>query len=197
MGVIGYGSLIPENYRVVFPTQTCNGDTPPPSQFVVNFKLIDFLSTSGRGYKGTKTVHDSAHAIYDNGATTPKNADALKSLARLIFIAFLNEIFYRHDIVYAGIIAPDMDSHHDQVEWQMDDTGCSTRLTAVPLRTDPEDYMHADLIECDWDGIGVRAFTPNASFASGKLTLPVIRLYIKDGKLVSKASGNQSITICP
>ena len=198
-GKIGVAALCPETIRVVFRTQTCDGSQEVPDEYTVETKFADVFDAVGAGRTGGMlTIHDAAHAKYPaNNTTTPSNADSLKDLAKAIAAEIWMWRRDRRDIVQVGIIAPDMSGLFDSVDWQMDDDHCRTRITAEPMGNEPEEYMHADVSECEWDGAGFRAFIPSATFSNGNITLPIARLYIKNGKLAAKANGNQSIKVCP
>lgn len=197
LGKIGVAALCPKTIRVVFRTQTCEGTQDVPAEYAVDVQFPETFDKSGNGHDAVLTVHDAAHAKYPPSAGTPSNADALKTLATAIATEVWTWRKDRRDRSYAGIVAPDVSGLFDQIEWQMDDDGCRTRFASEPMNVDPEEYMHADLVECAWDGAGFRAFVPNATLASGNLTLPIARLYVDNGKLAMKSNGTQVIKICP
>lgn len=193
----GVAALCPKAIRVVFRTQTCDGTQEVPAEYAVDVKFSETFDKSGEGHDATLTVHDAAHAKYPANSTALSNKDALDNLAKSIAREVWTWRKDRRELVVAGIVAPDMSGLVDAVEWQMDDEACMTHFVPEPVCSEPEEYMHADLVECAWDGAGFRAFVPAASFANGNLTLPIARLYVDNGKLAVKSNGTQVIRVCP
>jgi len=179
----GFSSLLPEKVTVQYRTRCCSGVTSPPNDYQVSVTPRDVDFAAYKPHIGAVLVHDSAYAIF-NGGDTPINADRLKTLSQNIARDLFEWRSNQGDKVYAGIVAPEMTALDDCIEWQMDDTSCSTTQSSGPYIQEADRLLHHDptgfcKVPCDAELI----YGGTMSIVGDKVRVPIYAAYLDDDKV--------------
>lgn len=203
-----YSAVMPSGVMVVFQGRRCSGlvsDTVP-SYYTKTVSIADAGITPGQsGFSGTQHFRDDALALYNVGGGNPTNQTALDALSLQIAKDYYRWRSVAFDVVYNGVVAPDMNGLMDEIEWAYDMEDCHTRMFTGPYDGEPEELHHWDPATAgcvDVTGTGLvvdktpclEYYGPPALCASGNLQLTRYKLCLIDGRLQSTYVQRDSTT---
>lgn len=203
-----YSAVMPSGVMLTFRGRRCSGEVSDsvPSYYTKTVSLDETgVAPDQSGFAGRKIFHDAAVALFDVGDTDPTNQSVLDTLAEQVakdYYRFQSRAF---DVVYHGVVAPDMNALLDTVEWSYSMDGCSTRMLTGPYNGDPEELYHWDpttagCVDASGSGL-ITAKTPCLEYygapvqcSGGSLLLSRFKLCLVGGRLVSTFVQTDTIT---
>lgn len=195
--------FLPSAVSVRFPVRRCAGlpaDAYPKFYIsTVNLSSITLTQPDEpayMGHPGKKVYYDDALALYSTISGPASNKTALDALANVTAQNYYDYRSVSYDVIYMGIVSPDLDATTDITEWSYTQEECQTRQRTESWNGDPEELHHNDpanagCVDSPSGGGGTvvserpcwDSFGPIAKLSGGSVLMPRYRNCLQDGRL--------------
>lgn len=140
------GSIFPKTGSFTFVSKRCSGtfDDYVPKYYQKNIDISQTNFSSVNPNNSTRYFTSDAVASWLVGQPYPGNQTDLDNLSLQIFNDYLAWLSYRYDIVYNGIVAPQMNATIDEIEVTYYSHDVRTRVSSGNYRESMTNFNHWD-----------------------------------------------------